>query len=289
MSPTPARITIAVPTFRRPQLLRRALESVARQCIDGLEVIVADNATEGDEVAAVVEASRMALPQIRFFRHERNIGPLANFMFCLAQASGEYFMWLADDDELAPGCVAKLAAVLDADPGIVTAVPRWHLMRAPDQVQTMPVRDFRSPAWWRRTARYGWSADDAFFYALHRAAVLRQASVVPFCWPNREQVANLVYGLLVDLVIRGRVVAVEDPCAFWVNREYGEKTYARDAPTLGARLRHIARRANLQAIYVAKIGRMKGPLAALAFVPIAVAAVLRDAFAFAWRAAGLRR
>ena len=37
---------------------------------------------------------------VKYFRHEVNIGPLANSNFCLNQAQGEYFLQLHDDDAI---------------------------------------------------------------------------------------------------------------------------------------------------------------------------------------------
>ena len=77
--PSKRKVTIGIPTFRRPELLRRALDSVAQQDYQPLEVIVADNATEGHEVDAVIAAFRDRIDGLRYVRHETNIGAVDNF------------------------------------------------------------------------------------------------------------------------------------------------------------------------------------------------------------------
>ena len=91
-------VSIGIPTYNRPQLLARALESVARQDYPNLAVTVADNATPGSETGEVVESFRGRIVNLQYHRHPSNIGALANFQFLLDGAQGEYFMWLADDD-----------------------------------------------------------------------------------------------------------------------------------------------------------------------------------------------
>ena len=66
--------------------------------------------------------SRACLPvtQRRYVRHDTNRGVIANFRSGLDQATGDYFMWLADDDWLDSDYVARCVDVLD-DPAVVLA------------------------------------------------------------------------------------------------------------------------------------------------------------------------
>jgi hypothetical protein len=47
-----------------------------------------------------------------------------NFTFLLSEACGDFVKFLNDDDRLRPGCVARLAAALDADPRATLATSR---------------------------------------------------------------------------------------------------------------------------------------------------------------------
>lgn len=268
----PTLVTLAIPTCRRPQLLRRALASVAVQGHPALEVLVADNASAMPEVRAAVEAFRDRLPGLRLHEHERNIGAVANFFWCLEQARGRYFMWLADDDELAPATLPALVALLDAAPDAVTAVPHWRLLRAPDRGTTIPARGYEHPSALRRALRFGWRATDACFYALHRTEVLRRARRVEYVWPNRGVLSNWAYPYLLDMVLAGRVLAVQVPHAQWINHEYSEKTY-RTPGGLGGRLRELARRLNVHALYVARVGGALGIGAAVAMAAVSAASL----------------
>jgi glycosyltransferase involved in cell wall biosynthesis len=269
-------VTIGIPTYRRPAMLRRALESVARQNYGPLEVIVADNATEGDEVAAVIAAFRGRIENLRYVRHERNIGAVNNFMFCLAEAAGEYFMWLADDDELAPDSLGPLAQPLDDDPSTVTVVPYWRLKRSPDTGWVVEQMVYESPSPLRRVLRYVWRSNDAFFYGLHRRRDLLKCRFPRFAWPNAAAVADTAYPFLMTLVLAGRIVSVRERRVEWINHAYSEKSYANPEPFLSYAPKHIVRRLNLHGIYLAQVYRNLGVLAALVVAPVSVASLLAE-------------
>jgi GT2 family glycosyltransferase len=81
-------------------------------------------------MAAVREFSD-DLPSVVLVAQEENIGALENLKFLLAAAETEYFMWLADDDEISPDYLAELVSLLDADSDTVTAVGQWKHMTTP--------------------------------------------------------------------------------------------------------------------------------------------------------------
>jgi len=91
-------VSVGIPTYNRPDGLRRTLASIVGQSYGNLEIIVADNASTDSGVYDVVQEFRCLDNRIQYFRHRENKGALYNFQFVLAQASGEYFMWAADDD-----------------------------------------------------------------------------------------------------------------------------------------------------------------------------------------------
>jgi glycosyltransferase involved in cell wall biosynthesis len=97
-------VTIGIATYNRADsFLPEALESARAQTYPHLEIIVADNgSTDGTEELV----RKTADPRVRYYRHEKNIGPIPNFNFCLERARGRYFLLLHDDDRLDPDMVA---------------------------------------------------------------------------------------------------------------------------------------------------------------------------------------
>ena len=126
----PARITTVIPTHRRPQLLARALESVALQTFQAYEVHVYDNAS-GDDTAGVAGAYAARDSRFKFQTHARNLGAEKNFAFGLERVETEFFSFLSDDDLLLPEFYEKAIAALDSNPeAAMAAMGVVHTNRA---------------------------------------------------------------------------------------------------------------------------------------------------------------
>jgi glycosyltransferase involved in cell wall biosynthesis len=111
----PPLVTTVIPTYRRPKLLRRAIESALGQEGVPLTVRVFDNAS-GDETSSVVAEIAAKDPRLRYHRHERNIGATANFEFGLRSVDTPLFSILSDDDYLLPGFYKQALNELDEHP-----------------------------------------------------------------------------------------------------------------------------------------------------------------------------
>ncbi|MGH8123536.1 MAG: glycosyltransferase family 2 protein [Rudaea sp.] len=95
-------ITTVIPTYRRPKLLRRAIESALGQEGVPLTVCVFDNAS-GDETCAVVTDIAASDARLKYHCHETNLGAAANFEFGMRSVTTPFFSILSDDDYLLPG------------------------------------------------------------------------------------------------------------------------------------------------------------------------------------------
>jgi len=105
-------VTVGIPTYNRPEGLRRALQLLTNQTYRNLEIIVADNNSENENVRAIIEEFAKKDPRIIYHRHPANIGAYRNFQYVLEKASGVYFMWAADDDEWREKFVEELLGVI---------------------------------------------------------------------------------------------------------------------------------------------------------------------------------
>jgi glycosyltransferase involved in cell wall biosynthesis len=93
-------VTIGIPTYNRADsYLPQALGSAVGQTYPNVEIVVSDNCSS-DRTEEVVKG--FDHPGIRYFKQERNIGPVANFNVCLEHARGAYFLMLHDDDLIDP-------------------------------------------------------------------------------------------------------------------------------------------------------------------------------------------
>ncbi len=110
-----ASITTIIPTYRRPQLLRRAVRSVLAQSYPDFQVCVYDNAS-GDETREVVEELARHDARVKYHCHDRNIGMLPNFIFGLNRIDTPFFNILSDDDVLLPEFFKTAVVALERNP-----------------------------------------------------------------------------------------------------------------------------------------------------------------------------
>jgi len=100
LSPPPL-ITTVIPTYRRSQLLRRAVRSVLDQSYPHLQVCIYDNAS-GDDTFSVVNELAKADARVKYYCHSENVGQLQNFSFGMERVDTPFFSFLSDDDLLLP-------------------------------------------------------------------------------------------------------------------------------------------------------------------------------------------
>lgn len=94
------KVTIAIPTYKRTELLKIALDSALNQInYKDFEVIVIDNNPDRD---CDTELMIKAYSDIRFsyFKNSENIGMFGNWNRCIELSRGEYLTILNDDDLL---------------------------------------------------------------------------------------------------------------------------------------------------------------------------------------------
>jgi glycosyltransferase involved in cell wall biosynthesis len=105
-------VSVGIPTYNRAEGLKNALLSITTQTYQNLQIIVADNCSEDENVKLVVEEFTKKDPRIIYFRHNENRGPVYNFRFVLDKAEGDYFVWAADDDDRSPYFIEELLSVI---------------------------------------------------------------------------------------------------------------------------------------------------------------------------------
>ncbi len=91
-------VTVGIPTYNRPDGLERTLKCILDQTYANLEIIVSDNCSTDAAVLPVLEKYAAQDKRVKFYLQEKNLTIVPNFQFLLDKASGDYFMWAADDD-----------------------------------------------------------------------------------------------------------------------------------------------------------------------------------------------
>ena len=118
-----AGISVLIPTYNRPFLLRRALESVVTQTRLPNEVLIFDDNPEGHDNYLAIKDILQKYPFVKYKKNEERLGVVGNYLSLLKSARFEYVKFLADDDYLHPEALEKMAGILDSDKevGLVTS------------------------------------------------------------------------------------------------------------------------------------------------------------------------
>ncbi|HEV7903627.1 MAG TPA: glycosyltransferase family 2 protein [Pyrinomonadaceae bacterium] len=120
-------VSVGLPTYNRASKLRRAVESVLAQDYPNFELIISDNASPDGTQAMCEELSRRD-SRIRYVRQPVNLGLAKNFEFVLAQARGEFFVWLSDDDWFDSSYLSQCAGALvaQAELGLACGTDKYY-------------------------------------------------------------------------------------------------------------------------------------------------------------------
>jgi len=106
------KVSIGIPTYNRPESLRRTLECITNQTYSNIEIIVSDNCSPDERVQEIISEFEKNDSRIINIRQAFNVGAINNFKFVLSVAKGNYFMWAADDDEWEPEYVEHLLSII---------------------------------------------------------------------------------------------------------------------------------------------------------------------------------
>ncbi len=121
MDPESTTVTAVIPTYRRPELLKRAIRSVLAQTHRDVRVHVYDNAS-GDATEGVVRAIAAADARVTYNAQPANIGATRNFQYGMRDVKTPYFSCLSDDDVLFPDFYATALAAFERAPSALMAI-----------------------------------------------------------------------------------------------------------------------------------------------------------------------
>lgn len=97
----PCLVSVIIPTYKRPGMLGRAIDSVLNQKYSEVEIIVVDDNTDGDDfrLETIKFMERYVKnPKVTYLRHTINQNGSAARNTGIVNARGEYIAFLDDDD-----------------------------------------------------------------------------------------------------------------------------------------------------------------------------------------------
>jgi GT2 family glycosyltransferase len=114
-------VSVVLLSYRRPQMVGKALASIVGQSLRDREIIVVDNRSDAsDEIARIVGA----FPQAHLVKAEKNLGFTGGMNLGLRYATGRYVFLTEDDIVAEPDCLEILQAYGTTHPrtGLMTGL-----------------------------------------------------------------------------------------------------------------------------------------------------------------------
>jgi len=118
----PPTVSVLIPTLRRLNYLKQAVQSVLDQTYPHCEAVISqDHGSAGldAEVAAWSRSLAAENSRVRYSANARPMGLAGNWNASVAAASAEYVMLIGDDDRVLPEGIASLAEALSPRADIV--------------------------------------------------------------------------------------------------------------------------------------------------------------------------
>lgn len=141
-----AKISLVIPTRERETYLAVTLRSALLAADNAdceIEIVVSDNASSDDTPEVV---ARFADPRIVYRRTEQRLSMRENFQFALSHTTGDYIVYIGDDDSILPNGMRVLSRLVGRyDPDVVkwgTAFYTW-----PDPDVGAPGKLYMRPRW----------------------------------------------------------------------------------------------------------------------------------------------
>lgn len=108
-------VSVIIPTYKRSEMLIRAVQSALKQTYDKIEVIVVDDNDFNDEFSLLVQASLSEISDIRlrYIQQEKHINGAVARNVGICNAKGNYIAFLDDDDEWLPNKIETQKQLLD--------------------------------------------------------------------------------------------------------------------------------------------------------------------------------
>lgn len=170
-------VSIGIPTYNRADMLSISLDSVLSQDYENTEIIISDNAST-DSTSSVCKRYCDVDNRVKYFKQTTNLGPTANFEQVLKIASGEFFMWLGDDDWIDDNYISTCVEFLSSNTDFahVSGLPKYYCFDK--NIYDGQVFSLSHRSWMTRVmSYYNKVTDNGMFYGLMRTATIQQVKI----------------------------------------------------------------------------------------------------------------
>ena len=202
----PLKITVAIPTYKRKTLFR-AINSLANQSFKEFILIISDNYGSKGFSEEIVRQFKDSFSEIILIHQSKNLGDHGNMSFLLDYSNSEYFMWLADDDEISSNYVKELYELLENNPSFSSSYGNCKMIYKNNE-RYLKQKNISSKNLIKRISAFIINnEDDSWFYGMHKIKSLKKASFKGFILGNRKVITDCSFVFLFDLILQGPVIS----------------------------------------------------------------------------------
>lgn len=168
-------VSIGMPVYNRPVEMTRALNAVLAQSYQDIEIIISNNCSPNIKVDEVIKEYLHRDSRVKYYFQKNALPVIDNFKFVLEKASGEYFLWLSDDDWIDSNYVEECLNFLQNNPDYNLACGEcsYHSKSADFMGKIkMPSLDSSSPT--QRVIQYYRNVKlNGYFYGMRKTLLSR--------------------------------------------------------------------------------------------------------------------
>lgn len=131
------RLSVCIPAYNRAAVLPELLDSILGQDPPPFEIVICeDGSPERPQIADVVRRYQAAHPgRIELFENERNLGYDGNLRRLVERASGDYCVFMGNDDLMAPGSLGHIGDAISRNENVGVVVRSYAMFDgSPDRI-----------------------------------------------------------------------------------------------------------------------------------------------------------
>lgn len=135
------KLSVCIPAYNRYEFMGPLLDSVLSQDYPGLEIVICEDLSPERELireVVMVTKDRFGLDEskLRYYENSSNLGYDRNLRRLLEVSTGDYCLFMGNDDLLAPHAIERIVGALETNPtvAVISRAYQWFV-GDPDKVQ----------------------------------------------------------------------------------------------------------------------------------------------------------
>ena len=238
------KITIGILTYKREEKLERLLLSLNDQEYNNFKVIVS-NDFPLSELKSIDESKYKF--EVEYILQKKNLGLVENYLFLLNRCDTEYFMWLADDDEISINYLSSNLHYLEFNSDYVCSVGTWIRKDEKGSLSEISIKSIYNKSKINRYYDFVVQNSDHFIYGLFRTDELKKCIYRKYYQPNSLAVENWCFPYLIQLLNKHFFHVNDD--AKYIDNYQSTKFYMKTDSTFTGKIKYKLRRMNVYFYY----------------------------------------